>query len=356
MNYAVIMAGGVGSRFWPASRQARPKQFLSISGQRTLIQETVDRLHPLISPDRVLVVTHSRYVDATLEQLPELPAENVLAEPLSRNTAPCIAYAAAHLYARDKDATMVVLPADHLIAQPERFRAILQAAIDKAEEPECLVTIGVQPTHPETGYGYIQFDGVADGDQPAAHPVLTFAEKPDQATAERFVEAGDFLWNSGMFVWKAESILTAFARYLPDVYAAFKPFCSQPELSANQEAVEKAFVLSPKISIDYGVMERTDRAFVVPGSFGWSDVGDWRAVYTLREKNNLGHVFQGNVISQASSRCYVDAKEKLVALVGVHDLVVVETSDALLIAHRDSAQEVKHVVDYLNANGLDKYV
>ena len=363
MTYAVIMAGGIGSRFWPQSRQARPKQFLQVFGEATLIQNTVSRLQGLVPAERCLVVTHERYVKQTREQLPAVPPENILAEPIARNTAPCIAYAAVKLLARDPDATMIVLPADHLIRNVQRFHEVLGVAIEKAQEPGALVTIGINPTHPETGYGYIQFDGssAADGttngdDTPRAFPVRTFAEKPDLATAERFLDSGDFLWNSGMFVWRADTILEQFQELLPEAYDAFQPVRDVIDTEREADVVAEAYSESPRISIDYGVMERAAKVFVVPSSFGWNDVGDWRAVYDLSDKDDAGNALQGDVIVHDASRCLVHGKNRLVVLVGVHDTVVVETEDALLICNRESTQQVKNIVEYLNAHQLKEYV
>ena len=360
MTYAVIMAGGIGSRFWPQSRQERPKQFLQVFGEATLIQNTVARLQGLVPAERCLVVTNRRYAEQTAEQLPAVPPENVLAEPIARNTAPCIAYAAAKLLARDPDATMIVLPADHLIRNVRRFHEVLAVAVGKAQEPGALVTIGINPTHPETGYGYIQFDASEAGDNgadaPRAFPVRTFAEKPDLATAERFLDSGDFLWNSGMFAWRADTIMEQFRQHLPDAHAAFEPVQRAVGTEREAAAVAEAYAESPRISIDYGVMERAERVYVVPGSFGWNDVGDWRAVYDLSEKDEAGNALHGNVIVHDASRCLVQGKDRLVVLVGVHDTVVVETDDALLVCNRESTQQVKNVVEYLHAHQLTEYV
>ncbi len=351
------MAGGVGTRFWPASRQARPKQFLTVEGDRSLIQQTVDRLDGLVDVDAIYIVTNADYVAETRRQLPDVPAGNILGEPAGRNTAPCIAYAAAVIAARDPEGTLVVLPADHLIRNEKRFRQVLRAAVAQAQEPDALVTIGITPTHPETGYGYIQFDGTSDGldETLRAFPVRTFAEKPDIATAERFLDSGDFLWNSGMFAWRADTILRAFERYLPDVYEAFLPICNAKG-TPEAGTVETAYARAPKISIDYGVMERAEHVFVVQGSFGWSDVGDWRAVFDLQDTDAHGNALQGTVITESSSRCYVQGKDKLIALVGMHDTIVVETDDAVLICHRDNAQRVKNLVEYMDLNGYERYL
>ena len=361
MTYAVIMAGGIGSRFWPESRQERPKQFLNVFGDATLIQNTVARLNGIIPPERCLIVTHERYVEQVKEQLPAVPVENILAEPVSRNTAPCIAYAAHKIKADDPEATMVVLPADHIIRDVRGFHTVLETAIEAAETPGTLVTIGIQPTHPETGYGYIQYDGPTDlppvsaDNPPDAYPVRTFAEKPDVATAERFLDSGDFLWNSGMFIWRADTILDEIAAHLPDLDEAFEPVATA---LANDDAepLEEAFQSSPSVSIDYGVMEHADTVKVVPGSFGWSDVGDWRAVYELSDKDEHGNAIQGEVIMHDSSRCYVQTDDRLIVLVGIHDAVVVDSGDAVLVSNRESTQQVKNVVQYLHAHQLDEYV
>ena len=357
MVYAVIMAGGIGSRFWPQSRENNPKQFLAIHDEDTLIRNTLSRLQGIVPDERVFVVTHRRYVDQTREQLPSVPLENIVAEPVGRNTAPCITMAALQLLARDPDAVMVALPADHVIRNVGQFHKALRAAIDKAQEKDTLVTIGIEPTHPETGYGYVQYDSHAerDGNAMEALPVRTFAEKPDVETAERFLDSGDFLWNSGIFVWRADAILHAVQRYLPKVFRAFEPLQNAPGGAQEPDAIAEAYAKSPSISIDYGVMERAEKVFVVPASFGWSDVGDWTAVYALRKKDKQGNTLKGNTILNDSSRCLVDANQRLVVLIGMHDTIVVDTDDALLICNRESAQQVKNVVDYLRAHQLEEY-
>ena len=362
MHYAVIMAGGIGSRFWPKSRQARPKQFLNVFGDATLIQNTVARLHGLIPPERCLIVTHERYVDQTKRQLPAVPDENILAEPISRNTAPCIAYAATKLAERDPDATMVVLPADHVIRDVASFHDVLKAALEKAQTPGALVTIGIEPTYAATGYGYIQYDDANEDGDLQALPVKTFAEKPDEQTATRFLDSGDFLWNSGMFIWRADTIQSEMETHLPDCADAFKPVGPVVDTDQEKEAVAEAFQNSPRISIDYGVMERSESVFVVPGSFGWNDVGDWKAVYEESQRRGFDDD-QGNVVPEEakailhnSSRCLVQSDDRLVVLVGIHDTVVVDTDDAILVCDRENAQQVKNVVDYLHSHQLDEYV
>jgi mannose-1-phosphate guanylyltransferase len=267
---------------------------------------------------------------------------------------------------------MLVLPADHLIQNVGRFQEVARAAVDRAGTPEAsgdgnypLVTIGIRPTHPETGYGYIQFDadgdvdGVADdgpADTPKAHRVRTFAEKPDLATAERFVEAGDFLWNSGMFIWRADAILAEMEEHLPAVHALFAPLASDFGTERQDEAVARAYERSPKVSIDVGIMEKAKHVWVVPGAFGWSDVGDWRAVHAVAEQDEQGNAAEGHVLFHHASRSYAKARDgRMVAVVGLQDVVVVDADDAVLVCHRESAQKVKDVVDYLGLHGMEAY-
>lgn len=355
MIHAVIMAGGIGSRFWPRSRRTNPKQFLSIVGQNTLIQATVARLQGIIPAENIHVVTNERYVDTTRSQLPAVPAENILAEPVGRNTAPCITYAAFHIHQKDPDATMVVLPADHVILDVARFHETLKVGIEKSAEERSLVTIGIEPTYPATGYGYIQFDPEDRNPQGnlSALFVRTFAEKPNLETAERFLDSGDFLWNSGMFIWRTDSILFAVQKHIPDVYDSFAWMDGAKE---TPQKLSDSFSNCPAISIDYGVMERADKVYVVPGAFDWSDVGDWKAVYDLSDKGKAGNAIQGQAIVHDASRCLISAQDRLVAVVGLNDIVVVDTKDALLVCHRDATQRVKNVVDYLYTHRLDDYV
>lgn len=358
MTYAVVMAGGRGTRFWPMSRRSNPKQFINVADESTLIQNTVARLEGLVPVEKCLVVTHERYVDITAEQLPGLPRENILAEPISRNTAPCITYAAMKLLERDPNATMIVLPADHVIRNVEKFQEILSVCIDAAQSGNALLTIGIEPTYPATGYGYIQYESIeqfADS-MPHSFAVKTFAEKPNAATAERFLDSGDFLWNSGIFVWRADSILSAVNRYIPKVSEAFGSLEDALGTPNEKEATHTAFENCPNISIDYGVMERAHNTFVVPASFDWSDVGDWQAVYELLEKDKHGNAISGNAIVHDASRCLVQGADRLVVLVGIHDAVVVDTGDALLVCHRESTQHVKHVVDYIGSHQLGDYL
>jgi mannose-1-phosphate guanylyltransferase len=358
MTYAVIMAGGIGSRFWPMSRKETPKQFIQVVQENTLIQNTVARLQGVIPPERIFIVTHARYVQQTHEQLPAIPFENILAEPVARNTAPCITYAAHRLHQLDSDATMVVLPADHVIQNVKKFHDVLHRGINAAQRDLALVTIGIHPTYPATGYGYVQYEGAGDHetDDVQAYPVKTFAEKPDLATAERFMDSGDFLWNSGMFIWRTESILSAIKEYIPDVYDAFEAIENQFGTENDEKEVAKAYAICPSISVDYGVMERSKNVFVIPGDFDWNDVGDWKAVYDLHEKNSSGNVILGNAIAQDARNCMIHANNRLIVVVGMDDTIVVDTEDATLICHQERTQQVKNVVDFLNAEQLESFV
>ena len=351
MLHAVIMAGGSGTRFWPQSTEAHPKQFLNIFGDRTMLQETVDRIKPLVSADRVWVITNDKYVGLVQEQLPDVPTNNIVGEPVGKNTAPCVAAAATLIQEKDPDGTMVVLPADHLIGKPKTFLSILETAKAKAQEPGALVTIGIKPDHPETGYGYIEFDEDTSKEI-KSHPVKMvnqFREKPDIETAKEFIESGNFLWNSGMFIWKASTILKKFQQHLPTIFDEVEKLKSSVGTANQKEAVDEFYYGCTSISIDYGIMEQADSVYVVPGSFEWNDVGSWRAVYDLRAKDEDGNVIQTNTSATADAKNNLiqSRSDKLIALVGVENLAVVETDNAILVCDLDSSQGVKKVVNKL---------
>lgn len=354
MNYAVIMAGGIGSRFWPRSRKKKPKQVLNIFGSNTLLQETVDRISSIIPPTNILIVTTQELVPHVQEQLPDLPLENIIAEPVGRNTAPCIGLTAQILKDQDPDAIMVVLPADHLISDRERFITCIQQAIATAQQDDSLVTIGITPTAPETGYGYIQYD--ADRKKATgAYAVKTFAEKPNLETAERFLASGDFLWNSGMFIWSAQRILKEIELSLPELYAALLEI-EKLEDGYHTSQFEAIYRGLRAISVDYGVMERTHNVAVVKGDFSWSDIGNWAEVYRLSPKDSAGNVNLNGHVLIDTKNCLIDSSNRLVATVGVQDLIIIDTGDALLICHRDAAQDVRKVVEHMERNQLDQYL
>ena len=345
--YAVIMAGGSGTRFWPLSRPARPKQLLALGpSEASLLRATVDRVSALIDAERTLVVTSSLLADAVAAELPDVPRENILAEPVGRNTALCVGWAASHVRRRDPDGVLVVLPSDHYIADAAAFHRALARGLYAASEGD-LVAVGVRPTRPETGYGYIEVgEELADD----VHDARRFVEKPNRQRAERFLASGHFLWNSGIFVFRASVILDAIATHLPGLGASLDAFDAAAARGGEREAVEQGYAELPAISIDHGVMEKAANVAVVPASFGWSDLGSWTTAWELAAQDGEGNVAPDGAVLVDARRSYVKAPPgKTVALVGVDDLVVVDTADALLVVHREHAQDVRRVVEALRS-------
>jgi mannose-1-phosphate guanylyltransferase len=348
--YGLILAGGRGTRFWPKSRRATAKQVLRLFGDRSLIQQTVDRLRPVLPPERIWVLTNSHLRDEIVRQLPEVPTRQILAEPAQRNTAPAIGLAAQILHGLDPEAIMGVFPADHVIGKPRQYIRLLKAAL-KAARAGKIVVLGIQPRWPETGYGYIEFPkGVKPGTlEPLA--VKRFREKPDARTAARFLKAGNFYWNAGMFFWRTSVILDALRQHLPktaSLLASLPPFGSQKFAKSLGEAFPK----TESISIDYAVLERAANVVGVPaGDIAWNDVGSWNAVYELHARDRAGNALRTHTLIEDSSGNYVDAEKKLVALLGVNGLIVVDTPDALLIADRARAQQVGDLVKLLEIAG-----
>ncbi len=349
MVHAVIMAGGVGSRFWPRSRTHLPKQFLPILSEATLIQNTAARLQGLVEPQHLWAVTNERHRTAILDQLPIIDPARVLIEPMGRNTAPAIGLAARHLLAADPDAVMLVLPSDHLITDVRSFHRVCRVAIDVAVETGGLVTLGLAPDRPETGYGYIQLDEHAPHarHRDEAFRVRTFAEKPDRVTAERFIHSGDFLWNSGMFIWRADAILREIARQLPALDRALDDIAPHIGTDGYDAALRAAYAVTPEVSIDYGVMERADQVWVVRCELGWSDVGSWDEVANRSEMSDgHGNHIHGDVILHDVTNSHIQT-ERVVAAIGIDNLIVIDTPDALLICRRGHSQQVKEVVQAL---------
>ena len=342
------MAGGSGTRFWPRSRRRMPKQLLRVIGSRTLLQATVHRLRGLVPPGQILIVTHADHAAEVRRQLPHVPRANVLIEPQARNTAPCIALATLEIARRAPRATCVVLPADHAVGDVNAFRATLTRALAWADGTRSPVTIGIRPTAPDTGYGYIR-QGESVG--PGVRTVRSFEEKPGAARARRFVASGRYRWNSGIFVWRTDTVLDLFARHLPDVTSTLARVFSLPA-SRRKAALARAYARLASVSIDYGIMEKASTVLVVDGDFGWSDVGSWAALGGLARSN--GRV--APVVAVDASRYVVFSPERLVALVGVDDLIVVDAADAVLICRRDRAQDVRRVVHELERRGLDAYL
>jgi mannose-1-phosphate guanylyltransferase len=355
--YAVIIAGGSGTRLWPRSRVKQPKPFLDLIGEATMIQETQSRLLPLIPPERVLVVTNRTYVETVADQLPDVPAENLIAEPSGRGTAPAIGLAAIHLRRRDPQATMASLHADHLITNPTAFRAALAAAGEVAGEG-WLVTLGIQPTSPETGYGYIE-RGQLIGQHGAlsVYRVARFVEKPPRERAEQFLAAGTYSWNSGMFVWKVDRILEEMGEHLPDQRRALEEIAAGFGTADEAATVQRVWSELPReTTIDYGIMEKASRVAVLPVDIGWTDIGSWSTVYDLSEKDGSGNVVVGQHVGDRTTGSFIYSPHRLIATLGLDNIVVVDTGDALLICPRAQAQNVKQVVALLQKNGLTRYL
>ncbi len=343
---AVIMAGGRGERFWPKSRNKFPKQFLSLTSDgETMIQKTVARLGSLVQPEDIYIVTNKDYAQIVSEQLPQISNSNILLEPVARNTAPCIGLAAAVIKKRYKEAIMLVLPSDHLIKSNQMFIDTLKTAITVAEKGNNLVTIGITPAYPETGYGYIYFG--SDEGTPGVYNVRRFVEKPNIELAKEYVNSGEYLWNSGMFVWKASSIEVNIKKHLPDMVAGLDKIYESVDTDRFDETVETEFSGFKSESIDFGVMEKATNVYTIPGSFGWDDVGNWLALERVNKTNEYGNMIRGDVISIDTHNTIVYGNQKLIATVGIEDLVVVDTDDAILICAKDSTQNVKKVIENL---------
>lgn len=341
--YAVVMAGGSGTRFWPLSRPDRPKQLLPLGPNgEVLLRATIDRIAPVVGLEHVVVVTNERLVALTRKEIPELASATVLAEPIGRNTAPCIAWAAAHVSRRDPSAVLVVLPADHHVSNVPGFHATLRTAIASAEEGN-LVTIGIRPSRPETGYGYIEVgDEIGEG----VHRARRFVEKPNRIRAEQFLSAGNYLWNSGMFFFRADRVIEELRAHLPRVGEAVESIAAAIANGQETEAVAKIFPSLPSVSIDHGLMEKVDRVAVVPADFGWSDVGSWESAHELATKDADDNALPAGAISVDSKGCYAHVEGgKTIALVGVENLIVVDTGTEILVLDRSRAQDVRKVVE-----------
>lgn len=348
----LIMAGGRGTRFWPLSRQDVPKQCIAIRGERTLIQATVDRLRGLVRPEDILIATGRDMEASVREQVREIPSTNILVEPRGRNTAPCIAWAAVETARRwGGDTVMAVLPADHIVNDEDLFRKSLAAAARAAAETNALVTLGIQPTRPETGYGYLWLGGELGrwGDMPF-HRVRRFIEKPNRESAEQYVSSGDYLWNAGMFCWTVDAIRDAYREYLPTTWAAME------ELAHHPHQVEDLWSRFDATSVDYGVLERSRGVLTLPAAFGWSDVGAWTALPEVLERGEGGWTVARDTVALQADDNIVHAPGKLVALLGVDGLVVVDTADVVMVTRRDHAQAVRHLLDELERRGLARYL
>ena len=356
-TYVVIMAGGIGSRFWPVSRTDYPKQFLDILGTgETLIQQTFKRFEKWVPNENIYVVTSTDYIDIVEKQLPLLQRENILAEPDRKNTAPCIAYACFRILQRDRNASVIVAPSDHLILDQPEFEAVCYNALQFIQKQDALVTIGIKPSYPNTGYGYIRFNETAA--YPAVYKVKAFTEKPDAQTAAEFVASGEYLWNSGIFVWKARTIINSIEQYLPDLHQLFKEKQSWLGTSFERLLVADIYSKCENISIDFGVMEKADNVYVVPATFRWSDLGTWNSAWENMGKDDRNNAVAGNgVVVIDSAKCVVHASdEKLVVLQGLQDFIVVDTEDVLLICEKNKEQEIKNYVNRVKKIKGERYL
>lgn len=352
---ALIMAGGRGERFWPRSRRDMPKQFLSLTDDgKTMIQQTVERILPLVDMEDIYISTNRDYKPLVRQQLPDVPEENILCEPVGRNTAPCIGLGAVHVTRKYGDAVMIVLPSDHLIKYTSIFVNTLSDACDVAEQGKNLVTLGITPDGPETGYGYIKFRPETSVGRALA--VERFVEKPDRETAKEYLASEQYLWNSGMFIWKASSILDNIRQLLPDTYAGLERIGQAIGTDRQEEVLEKEFEAFKSESIDYGVMEKAKDIYILSGSFGWDDVGSWLAVERLKSSNEFGNVVNGNVVAVGTKNSIIQGEDKLIALVGVENMIVVDTHDALLICDKDHAGDIKKVLENLRICNRTEYL
>jgi mannose-1-phosphate guanylyltransferase len=356
-TYVVIMAGGIGSRFWPVSRTDYPKQFLDLLGTgETLIQQTFKRFEKWVPNENIYVVTSTDYIDIVEKQLPLLQRENILAEPDRKNTGPCIAYASFRILQRDRNASVIVAPSDHLILDQAEFEAVCYKALQFIQKQDALVTIGITPSYPNTGYGYIQFGETAA--QSPMYKVKAFTEKPNAQLAAEFVASGEYLWNSGIFVWKAKTIINSIELYLPDLHQLFKEKQSWLGTSFEKLLVADIYSKCENISIDFGVMEKADNVYVVPATFRWSDLGTWNSAWENMGKDDRNNAVAGNgVLVIDSAKCVVHASdEKLVVLQGLEDFIVVDTEDVLLICQKDKEQEIKNYVSKVKKIKGERYL
>ncbi|MFC1564442.1 mannose-1-phosphate guanylyltransferase [candidate division KSB1 bacterium] len=363
MLFGIIMAGGIGKRFWPMSRNSKPKQFLNLYGDKNMLQMTVDRLQPVIKNEDIFVITNKDHVKLVKDSQSGVPSGNIIGEPLVRDTAPCIALSAILALNKDPDAVQVVLPADHLITDVKEFQRIIRLGADLASECNCLITIGIEPSRPETGYGYIQYDSViADSKLPENFQgknilkVKAFAEKPNLATAQRFIESGDFLWNSGIFIWRASAILNEIGENLPDLYDSICRLEDHIGKDTFKAELLKSYKEIKSISIDYGVMEDASHVYVIKGNPGWSDVGSWEEYYKLHDKDENGNVIVGECETLEANNNLIISDDKLVAAVGLEDFVIVNSDNAILICPKSRTQEIKNVVDNLMKKNRKDYL
>ncbi len=359
-HYAIIMAGGVGTRFWPMSTTQQPKQFLDILGTgETLLQQTYRRLLQVCNKENIYIVTGTSYESLVIEQLPDVTKENILCETARKNTAPCVAFASYKIHKRDPKAITIVAPSDHFIKKEDTFVKAIKSCFQKAETQDCLITLGIKPTRPDTGYGYIQFvnSDVKEKDK-RIKKVKTFTEKPDAEMANFFVESGDFLWNSGIFIWSTESIIKAIETYDPELANVFKEGWDAYNTPREKEFIDRAYSTCKNISIDYSVLEKADNVYVRSSILGWSDLGTWGSLYSHIDKDENKNALVGkNIITYDCNNCIVQVpKDKLVVLQGLEDYIVVESEGVLMICKKQDEQQIRNFVNDVKVKKGEKYV
>lgn len=356
-HYVAIMAGGIGSRFWPKSRTSYPKQFLDIlNSGKTLIQWTFERYTKFIPTENIYIVTSEEYVDIVKEQLSGINPDNIVAEPSRKNTAPCVAYISYKIAQKDPEASLVVAPSDHLVLDTDTFEKVTLQALDFAAHMKSFVTLGIKPSYPNTGYGYIQHEVLPVADN--IYKVKVFTEKPNLEIAKTFIASGDFLWNAGIFIWQVSSIIKAFEKYQPEMNELFAAEKDKFNTPAEKEAIERIYPQCTNISIDYAIMEKADNVYLIPASFGWSDLGTWNSAYDNLEKDYLGNAVAGdNVMIVDTTKCMISAPHnKLLLLQGLDDFIVVDTEDVLLVCKKDKEQEIKEYVAEVKRNKGEQYL
>ena len=358
MNYAVIMCGGSGSRFWPKSRKHFPKQFLKTVGEKTMIQLTVDRISKFIPFENIFMVTNICYVNTILEQVPEISRANIIIEPMIRETAACIGYSAIKLLKNDPEAVMIVLPSDHYIEDEEEFINTLKQGLDLTEAYNCLVTMGIKPSRPETAYGYIETGKEIDeGMDIPTFKVKRFTEKPNKEKAQEFIEKGTYLWNSGMFIWKACTLLKQYKKFLPDMYLCLKRISEVIGVDGEEKIVEEEYKKIDGISIDYGILEKAWDVFVMECNFKWDDIGSWTALERYMNRDECGNSIKGRYSVIDTQNCLLYGDKRLIAAVGVEDLIVVETEDVILVCKKERDQDIKTLLKSLSKDvENDEYV
>ncbi len=358
-NYCVIMAGGIGSRFWPMSRNNFPKQFIDILGTgKTLIRKTYERFLKICPPENIYIVTNEGYLSHVFKQIPELSKDQVLAEPQRRNTSPCVAYAAMKIFLKNPDANMIVAPSDHIIENEGKFHEAVVRGLAFTAENDQLLTIGIHPSRPDTGYGYIQFKEDDSDEEFKIRKVKTFTEKPNLEMAKFFLKSGEFLWNAGIFIWNAKTILAAFEEHLPEMHAIFAEGKEFYNTAGEGEFIRKAYALCKNISIDYGIMEKARNVFVLSAEFGWSDLGTWKSLYEHLPHDKHGNAIVGpHVMVDNTSNCIINmTKDKLAVIQGLENFIVVETENVLLICPKDDEQQVRNLVNDVKLKKGEKYV